>query len=41
MTLSTYNFLWGIIKLFLPSYLERRQKKGKEDNDGDITFAWS
>ena len=31
MTLSTYNFLWGIIKFFLPSYLERRQKKGKED----------
>ena len=31
MTLSTYNFLWSIIKLFLPRYLERRQKKGKED----------
>ena len=31
MTLSIYNFLWGIFKLFLPSYLERRQKKGKED----------
>ena len=31
MNLSTYNILWGIIKLFLPSYLERRQKKGKED----------
>ncbi len=31
MTLSSYNFLWGIIKFFLPSYLEGRQKKGKED----------
>ena len=31
MTLSTYNFLWGILKLFLPSYLARRQKRGKED----------
>ena len=31
MTLYTYNFLWGILKLFLPSYLIRRQKKGKED----------
>ena len=31
MTLSTYNFLWGILKLFLSSYLIRRQKKGKED----------
>ena len=31
MTLSTYNFLWGILKLFLSSYLVRRQKKGKED----------
>ena len=33
MTLSTYNFLWGILKLFLPSYLLRRQKKGKEDKN--------
>ena len=31
MTLSIYNFLWGILKIFLPSYLERRKKKGKED----------
>ena len=31
MTLTTYNFLWGIVKFILPSYLERRQKKGKED----------
>ena len=31
MTLSTYNFLWGILKLFLSSYLVRRQRKGKED----------
>ena len=31
MTLSTYNFLWRILKLFLPNYLVRRQKKGKED----------
>ena len=32
MSLITYNFLWGIIKYFLPKYLERRQKKGKEDS---------
>ena len=32
MSLITYNFLWGIIKHFLPKYLERRQKKGKEDS---------
>ncbi len=31
MTLSTYNFLWRILKFFLPSYLLKRQKKGKED----------
>ncbi len=31
MSLTTYNFLWGIVKFILPSYLERRQKKGKED----------
>ncbi len=31
MTLSTYNFLWGILKVFLASYLVRRQRKGKED----------
>ena len=31
MTLSTYNFLWVILKLFLSGYLVRRQKKGKED----------
>ncbi len=33
MTLSIYNFLWGIIKLFLPKYLEKRKKKGKEDRN--------
>ncbi|MAK05633.1 MAG: hypothetical protein CMM64_00640, partial [Rhodospirillaceae bacterium] len=33
MTLSTYNFLWRILKLFLPSYLLKRQKKGKEDKN--------
>ena len=32
MTLSIYNFLWGILKLFLPSYLERRKKKVKKIN---------
>jgi len=32
MSLITYNFLWEIIKYFLPKYLERRQKKGKEDS---------
>ena len=32
MSLITYNFLWGIIKYFLPNYLARRQKKGKEDS---------
>jgi len=31
MTLTTYNFLWGIIKYFLPNYLARRKKNGKED----------
>ena len=31
MTLFTYNFLWKILKFFLPSYLLKRQKKGKED----------
>ena len=31
MTLTTYNFLWGIIKYFLPNYLDRRKKNGKED----------
>jgi len=31
MTLTTYNFLWGIIKCFLPNYLARRKKNGKED----------
>ena len=31
MTLTTYNFFWGMIELILPRYLERRQKKGKED----------
>ena len=31
MTLTTYNFLWGIIKYFLPKYLARRKKNGKED----------
>ncbi len=31
MTLSIYNLLWGILKFLLPSYLLRRQKKGKED----------
>ena len=31
MSLTTYNFLWGMVKFILPSYLERRQKKGKED----------
>ena len=31
MSLTTYNFFWGIVKFILPSYLERRQKKGKED----------
>ena len=31
MSLTTYNFFWGIIELILPRYLERRQKKGKED----------
>ena len=30
MSLITYNFLWGIIKYFLPKYLERRQKKVKK-----------
>ena len=32
MSLTTYNFLWDITKYFLPKYLERRQKKGKEDS---------
>ena len=31
MTLSTYNLLWGILKLFLTSYIIILQKKGKED----------
>ena len=31
MSLTTYNFLWGMVKFILPNYLERRQKKGKED----------
>ena len=31
MSLTTYNFFWGMVKFILPSYLERRQKKGKED----------
>ena len=31
MTLTTYNFLWGIIKYFLPNYLARRKKNSKED----------
>ncbi len=31
MSLTTYNFLWEMVKFILPSYLERRQKKGKED----------
>ena len=31
MTLNIYNFLWGIIKVFLPKYLEGRKKKGKEN----------
>ena len=30
MTLTTYNFLWGIIKYFLPNYLARRKKNGKK-----------
>ena len=33
MTLTTYNFLWGIINYFLPNYLDRRKNKGKEDNN--------
>ena len=32
MTLSTYNFLWGILKFFLSSYLVRRQKKVRKIN---------
>ncbi|MDA9882208.1 hypothetical protein N9D25_00035 [Alphaproteobacteria bacterium] len=32
MSLTTYNFLWDIIKYFVPQYLARRQKKGKEDS---------
>jgi len=32
MSLTTYNFLWDITKYFLPKYLARRQKKGKEDS---------
>ena len=31
MSLTTYNFFWGMVKFILPSYLVRRQKKGKED----------
>ena len=31
MSLTTYNFFWGMIEFILPRYLERRQKKGKED----------
>ena len=31
MTLTTYNFLWRILKFFLPSYLLKREKQGKED----------
>ena len=31
MSLTTYNFFWGMIQFILPHYLEKRQKKGKED----------
>ena len=30
MSLTTYNFLWGMIKFILPNYLERRQKKERK-----------
>ena len=32
MSLTTYNLIWGLLKLVLTPYLERRIKKGKEDN---------
>ena len=31
MSLTTYNSIWGFVKLILEPYLERRVKKGKED----------
>ena len=36
MTLTTYNFLWGIIKYFLPNYLARRKKTVKK-MDSELT----
>ena len=32
MSLFAYNFLWRIIKYFLPNYLAKRTQKGKEDS---------
>ena len=31
MSLSIYNFIWKLLEFILPSYLERRKNKGKED----------
>ena len=30
MSLTTYNFFWGMVKFILPSYLEGARKKGRK-----------